>query len=520
MSVTDKMIYQVLGGQENKSQEITFQEDTFEEDNFTSDTNMNHNNNSSNNKKEIIMVYHIDHEDDSTFNKSPKATLHESDKLLGTKETTLFHKYDECEISRIDKDHAHDSKIKVKHHDHYDILIGNRLHYFHDGHCDDHGRIDIGLLNKNLTEEKNTKSSGLSRLMKRKKILSKSWRFVFMGIMTIGFFFVELIFGIAIESLALQADAFHMLSDLVAIVMALYAVIISEKKETDRATFGMTRSEIVAGLINSIFLLSSCFFITIEVVQRFINFRSQHIDFEQINILIIIGSVGLGINIIGMFIFCSAENHHHHGHSHGHGHGHNHHEHNHSKKNKNIHALFLHVMGDALGSVGVIASGLIIKYFESEYRYLSDPAISVFIIILIIMSTIPLIRDCINILMHKVPSHINLSKIREDIYKLNGLQDVHHLHVWQLNDTKIVATLHIKIDNFVNIDKAVADIEKIFHSVGVHSTTIQVETVMYDSDKDETKNNNNIEKPRCINIVCDDKRCKTDVCCNNEQHTS
>ena len=125
-------------------------------------------------------------------------------------------------------------------------------------------------------------------------------------------------------------------------------------------------------------------------------------------------------------------------------------------------------------------------------------------------------------------SEPSYSTRRENIYKLKGVQDVHHLHVWPLNDTKIVATLHIKIDEFVDIDRTVIAIEKLFHDAGAHSTTIQVEIVTYDSNVNigsGTIRSNDTETPlrgnegikQCINIVCDHERCTTDVCCNNEQ---
>jgi len=504
-------------------------------------------------KKDKVTIYHIDHADDPETDKLiyDESNTEQKDLYDNINEKVFTHAYDDCSIAKIDNTlHCHETSdifnrniVKVKHHDHYDILVGNRLHYVHDDHCDDHGRIELTPELSNIKSKKN------------KKLFSKLWRFVVMSIMTGSFFFVELIVGITIGSLALQADAFHMLSDLAALAMAFYAALISDRKETDTATFGMTRSEIIGGLINSVFLLSSCFFIMIEVIQRFIEFQSHHVDTDQILTLIIVGALGLGINLIGMIIFglSSEGGHGHshgghghshggHGHSHGgHGHSHGDHEgHSHSSKStdkpkidRNIRALFLHVFGDALGSIGVIISGLIIKYVDSEYKFLADPAISVFIIFLIMGSAIPLVVECIHILMHKVPGHIDLKKIRENIYKLKGVQNVHHLHVWPLNDSKIVATLHIKIDEFVEIDETVIAIEKLFHNAGAHSTTIQVEIITYKNTINQSDNNidtssdsnkgtsrNKAEIAQCINIVCEHERCQTDVCCNNEQHHS
>lgn len=380
--------------------------------------------------------------------------------------------------------------------------------------------------------------------------MMRLWRFFVMGFFVGAFMIIELIIGITIKSLALQADAFHMLSDLVALGMAFYAALISDKKETDTATFGMSRAEIIGGLINAVFLLASCFFITLDAIQRFAEYATNHVELDQINTLIIVGGLGLFINLIGIFIFGSDgsghghshggentdhDNNHAHGENHAHGHGgentdHNTHNHEHkhettAKKsdghnsrccdclrfdNKNIKALFMHIMADALGSVGVIISGLIIKYVDSDYRWLADPAISIVIVLLIISSAIPLVRECVRILMHIVPNHIDLKSLRNAIHKLRGIQDAHHLHVWQLNDAKIIASVHLKIDDSVNVEEIMVKVEELFHNVGIHSTTIQVENV----DHNDTESIN-----ECTNLICNHEKCKKNVCCNNNRQT-
>ena len=127
--------------------------------------------------------------------------------------------------------------------------------------------------------------------------------------LTGSFFFVELIVGGIIGSLALQADAFHMLSDLIAICMSFYAQIILQKGESNKATFGMIRADVIGGLINATFLLSSCFFITLEAIYRFIEFDEEHVDYDQIDALIIVGVIGLVINLIGIGMFSECTGH-------------------------------------------------------------------------------------------------------------------------------------------------------------------------------------------------------------------
>lgn len=434
------------------------------------------------------------------------------------------HPVEDCSLARIDRDHAHYTsrqsnanneegdieagiETKIKHNDHYDILVGNRLHYYHDNHCDDHGRIDLLINNIELSNKNTEHTSKISSF--------KFWRFVLMIFLTTSFFVLELVIGFMIDSLALQADAFHMLSDLVALILAFYAQYISTQTETHKATFGMSRAEVIGGLTNSIFLIASCFFIMIYALERFFELQTNHVDVSKINMLMIVGGVGLGINLIGVIIFSSASNNghghghgHNHSHSHSHGHGHNHendHENENSSENKNIRAIFLHVIGDALGSIGVIASGLIIKYDNSVYRFLADPMISILIVILIANNSFRLTRECVGILLQKVPNHINLKTIKDDIHKVKGVQNIHHFHVWGLDDAKIIASLHVKLDSFVDDEYAFEQIEKIFHKAGIHSTTIQIEII----------NVANVEITECSNYVCKNVKCKVNVCCKN-----
>lgn len=98
--------------------------------------------------------------------------------------------------------------------------------------------------------------------------------------------------------------------------------------------------------------------------------------------------------------------------------------------------------------------------------------------------------------MHRVPRHIDIPAIRNDIYGINGVHNVHHLHIWQLNDSKIIATMHIKLDKFVDVEETLCNIEKIFHKIGIHSTTIQIE---------KTDCNERLSNAACYSTVCNDE---------------
>ena len=153
----------------------------------------------------------------------------------------------------------------------------------------------------------------------------------------------------------------------------------------------------------------------------------------------------------------------------------------HSHGDLNMRGVFLHVMGDALGNIGVIASALIIWLTDYSWRFYSDPAISLIITVIILGSAIPLCRAAARILLQAVPAGISIDDIKEDIEELPGILSCHHVHVWQLSDTKLVASLHVQVEfdfkgegsaRYMELARAV---RHCLHEYGIHSSTIQPE---------------------------------------------
>jgi zinc transporter 1 len=143
--------------------------------------------------------------------------------------------------------------------------------------------------------------------------------------------------------------------------------------------------------------------------------------------------------------------------------------------------VFLHVMGDALGNIGVIASALIIWLTHFPGRYYFDPGISLVITIIILYSAIPLCKAASRILLQAVPVGLSIDEITDDIESLPRVISAHHLHVWQLSDTKLVASLHVKVDcevegagsaSYMHLAR---EIRGCLHGYGIHSSTIQPE---------------------------------------------
>ncbi|KAJ5157721.1 Zinc/cadmium resistance protein [Penicillium canariense] len=167
----------------------------------------------------------------------------------------------------------------------------------------------------------------------------------------------------------------------------------------------------------------------------------------------------------------------------GHGHGHD----------LNMRGVFLHVMGDALGNIGVIASALIIWLTDYKWRFYVDPGISLLITLIILASAIPLCKAASRILLQAVPPGMSIDHIKEDIEGLPGVIGSHHLHVWQLSDTKIVASIHIQVDTEIKGEgserymRLARQVRRCLHAYGIHSSTIQPE-FSPDSDTEDSQN--------------------------------
>ena len=153
----------------------------------------------------------------------------------------------------------------------------------------------------------------------------------------------------------------------------------------------------------------------------------------------------------------------------------------HSHGDLNMRGVFLHVMGDALGNIGVITSALFIWLTSFSWRFYTDPAISLVITVIILGSAIPLCKAASRILLQAVPEHLSIDDIKADIEGLPGIVSCHHLHVWQLTDTTLIASLHVQVEfdfkgegarRYMSLARG---IRKCLHEYGIHSSTIQPE---------------------------------------------
>ncbi|CAB3386095.1 Hypothetical predicted protein [Cloeon dipterum] len=326
------------------------------------------------------------------------------------------------------------------------------------------------------------------------KFTGKKCRLISMFWLTTFIFLVEIVVGYVTNSMALVADSFHMLSDVAALVIAFLSVKMSPKKWS-KNTFGWARAEVLGALVNAVFLVALCFSITVEACKRFIELEEIH----DPQLILIVGVIGLVVNVIGLFLF------HEHGSAHGHSHGgggkkhthlsqlapiednihgskmqvsnrrHSSHMHS-SSSHMNMRGVFLHVLADALGSVIVIISAAVVWLTDWEYRFYMDPALSILLVILILNSVWPLLQESALILLQTVPTHIQVDAIQKSLLeKVDGVLAVHEFHVWQLAGDRIIASAHIKCHNLSEYMKIAEKVKEFFHNEGIHSTTIQPE---------------------------------------------
>jgi len=342
------------------------------------------------------------------------------------------------------------------------------------------------------------------------RFTGKKCRLVSMFSLTTAFFLVEIIVGYLTNSMALVADSFHMLSDIAALVIAFLSVRMAPKSWS-KNTFGWARAEVLGALVNAVFLVALCFSITVESLKRFYEPETIH----KPEMILWVGTMGLIVNLVGLCLF-----HEHgssHGHSHGlsrsthshltdladkeekdgipeisysgaekqsgggHGHGHGGHGHSHgggSASQMNMRGVFLHVMADALGSVIVIISAIIMWQTDWEYKYYVDPGLSIMLVILILRSVWPLLIESALILLQTVPTHIQVDSLQQKLMsKVDGILAVHEFHIWQLAGDRIIASAHIRCLNLAQYMQVAEKVKEFFHNEGIHSTTIQPEFV-------------------------------------------
>ncbi|KAI5610966.1 zinc transporter 1 isoform X1 [Silurus asotus] len=434
-------------------------------------------------------------------------------------------------------------------------------------------------------------------------------RLLCMLTLTFGFFVVEVVVSRLTASLAMLSDSFHMLSDVMALVVALVAVRFAERtRSTNKNTFGWIRAEVMGALVNAVFLTALCFTIVLEAVERF----TEPHEIERPLVVIVVGAAGLLVNLLGLCLF--------HGHAHSHSHGktkhprgsttkgemsieygsageetnnlvseghggsgspygvnsgrsgaaelsavhlngeldHEHdleHEHDAAASSQlNMRGVFLHVLGDALGSVIVVVNATIFNFVWrpcepglpcnspcsanthcSDHEHLNhtlvalgeaehnktglefstsgpcwvlylDPTLCLIMVCILLYTTYPLLKESALILLQTVPKQIDVSLLSTRLRQIDGVLAVHELHIWQLAGSRIIATAHIKCRDPASYMSVAKRLKAFFHDEGIHATTIQPEFVMVSSESHAS----------LCELSCR-TQCAAKLCCENSK---
>ncbi len=280
--------------------------------------------------------------------------------------------------------------------------------------------------------------------------------------LTSAFFVVQILIGFKVGSLALISDAGHMLVDVAGLVMALLAISFSQRPATPIRTYGFYRSEILASLLNSLFLTILSIFISVEAIQRL--FHPSEINGLPI---IIVAAIGLGINLLGVRLLSNVRVN-----DGSHGNVDNHKPQ--QIENLNVHGAYLEVLADTIGSAGVIAAGIII---QTTGLYLADPLISIGIVALILPRTWLLLKKAIHILIEGTPSHLCHEEIKSSILKVKGVTGVFDLHVWTITSGIYALSAHVVIMNNSKSQVILQEINSILEkNFKITHATIQIES--------------------------------------------
>ncbi len=257
----------------------------------------------------------------------------------------------------------------------------------------------------------------------------------------------EVIGGIYSGSLSLLSDAMHNFSDGIAIIVSYVAIRLSKKPRTLRYTFGLKRAEILAAIINASTLIIISFFLIKEAIGRFSNPTPI-----TGNVMLAVAAVGFAANVVGSMLLKKG--------SHG---------------SINIRAAYIHLLSDAVSSCAVIIGALCIMLFDITWI---DPALTVLISLYILKETYDIVKESVDVIMMSSPAEIDMNDLQRVVEAIPGVRNIHHVHIWKLNDTDIHFEAHIDVDDMPVSQTAEMQrqIENTLHAGGrITHTTLQFE---------------------------------------------
>ncbi|GAT18006.1 cation diffusion facilitator family transporter [Secundilactobacillus silagei] len=264
------------------------------------------------------------------------------------------------------------------------------------------------------------------------------------GVITI----VEAIGGLLSGSLSLLSDAFHNLGDTFSIVISYIAHRISLRDEDERNTFGYGRAQILAAMLNALLLIVVSIFLVVEAIKRL-----SHPETINGELMMTVAIIGLVANLASAILM-----------------------HRGSKHNLNMKATYLHLLSDTLSSIGVIFGAIMIQWYNVT---IIDPIITIIVAAYITFESWPIVRHTITILMQGAPQ-MNYDAIKKDLMQIDGITSVHHIHVWMIDENRIMFSAHINMR-----DMLLSEAEPIYHQIeevlakkyGICHVTLQAEDI-------------------------------------------
>jgi len=257
----------------------------------------------------------------------------------------------------------------------------------------------------------------------------------------------EIIGGLVSGSLSLISDALHNFSDGIALIISYIAIRLNRRPKSVRYTFGMKRAEIFAAIINAGTLIFICFYLFKESYMRL-----MHPEPVQGELMVFVALIGLTANVIGTLLLRSG-----------------------AKESMNIRASYLHLLSDAVSSVAVVIGGLFITFFNI---YWIDPVLTVLIALYVLKESIHIVKEAVNMMMMAAPEGIAIENIQKELEALPNISNIHHVHLWQLNDKDIHFEAHVDVPDMKvsESNELLKQAENILHEeFDINHVTLQFE---------------------------------------------
>ena len=266
----------------------------------------------------------------------------------------------------------------------------------------------------------------------------------------------QLIGGIISGSLSLLSDALHNFSDVLSLLVSFFANLLARKRASTARTFGYKRAEIIAAFVNSATLMVISVFLIIEAIKRFL--EPQQIATELVILLSLVGILANGFSVLLLKKDAGV--------------------------NMNMKSAYLHLLTDMMASVAVLIGGIVMKYFQ---LYWIDPLLTLIIAIYLIYVGYSLLKESTKMLMLFTPKSVTVNEIVNTVIKMDQVKNMHHVHIWQLNEDEVHLEAHIDFENDIKLSEFDAILNKIeeemYRKYGINHVNIQPEYGKCDSKK-------------------------------------